>query len=206
MSHIYAIRIVDQPFVKIGWAVDPVRRMNNLSCGSPFRMELMATLKVDDAKKAEGEVHRALHRFRVRGEWFHLNEFVEAAISGWVTRKEVTPHAGVYEITVDDLKSVYPRTPSQEWMERKDQKILELRAEIAKRDKVIQDLKKGYSEASDAVRLVSATLKIIAKEQEGYPEGESDGGSYQFAGLRLRRRIENWESSGYTHTQIMDAL
>jgi hypothetical protein len=63
---IYAVENGDA--VKIGYAVDPVRRLSELNVGSPGRHRLVGF--APGAREHESELHSLLDRWRVRGEWF----------------------------------------------------------------------------------------------------------------------------------------
>jgi hypothetical protein len=54
--------------VKIGWSANLAMRFGSLNTGSPFPLYLMWT--APGGRALEQQLHRDLHRFRVRGEWF----------------------------------------------------------------------------------------------------------------------------------------
>ena len=55
-------------YIKIGWALDPLRRMDELQIGSAHDLTLIGAARGD--RHLEGEYHRHLADARVRGEWF----------------------------------------------------------------------------------------------------------------------------------------
>ncbi len=61
---------VEPPF-KVGYSVDPRRRLKDLQIGSPVALKLhyVAHLK-KGTRSAEGKIHRQLKKHKVRGEWF----------------------------------------------------------------------------------------------------------------------------------------
>lgn len=66
---IYVIRMnMQSSAVKIGWAVDPMKRMTTLQTGNPVELELVSI--VPGAVVAEKAIHKRLSHSRVRGEWF----------------------------------------------------------------------------------------------------------------------------------------
>lgn len=62
------------PFVKVGWAKDPTKRLGELQTGCPFRLTLAATTPGSMAD--EFSLHRRFAALRIRpdGEWFHLRD------------------------------------------------------------------------------------------------------------------------------------
>ena len=69
----YVYFIKSGPFVKVGCAADPVRRLNELQIGNPQKLMLVAMLR--GKSQAHGEqferaIHSALRRLSIRGEWF----------------------------------------------------------------------------------------------------------------------------------------
>ncbi len=75
----------DDSVVKIGRTTgDARRRVNELQVGHHMELCLLATLAMPT--QAEGWVHNALRKYRVRGEWFaraeKVNQVIEAAKSG----------------------------------------------------------------------------------------------------------------------------
>ena len=104
---IYAIKALREPYVKIGLAVNPPQRIRNLQQGSPFRLQIAQTWKVDNMKAAEDLAHAAMEKYN-RGrhednpyetEWFDLPEggldevdkTVSQAMAGHVEKTEKFP-------------------------------------------------------------------------------------------------------------------
>jgi hypothetical protein len=58
-------------FVKIGWAVDPEKRLRELRPGNPCEIELMRTAPGGPAE--ESQLHRVWEHRQVRREWFCLS-------------------------------------------------------------------------------------------------------------------------------------
>lgn len=69
---VYAIHIVQQPYVKIGFAADPRERKAELQCASPFDLSLTAVVPWG-TKGDEQALHGFLREHHVRGEWFHAS-------------------------------------------------------------------------------------------------------------------------------------
>lgn len=67
---VYFIRSGETGPIKIGWAVDPRRRLRTLACGSPCELILLGALLCEQAEAEEYSLHARLRAYRVRGEWF----------------------------------------------------------------------------------------------------------------------------------------
>lgn len=72
MSAVYAIS--DGRAIKIGFAVDPVKRLADLQIAHSQPLRLIHSRACSDAAKAERRAHRLLREKRLRGEWFDLSE------------------------------------------------------------------------------------------------------------------------------------
>ncbi len=75
MSFIYVIAADDILASKIGIAGDPKRRLCDMQVGSPVRLDLIWTMRADDAfeaRKIESEAHKILSRYSTLGEWFQV--------------------------------------------------------------------------------------------------------------------------------------
>ena len=72
-GYVYVIRDINhsQNF-KIGRTNHPETRMNNFGVKLPFKTEVIAILKTDDAKELEQHLHRKFAMQHKRGEWFDL--------------------------------------------------------------------------------------------------------------------------------------
>jgi hypothetical protein len=58
-------------YTKIGKADDPYKRIKELQTGCPETLEIKLIIEGDEEK--ERVLHKALNKYRIRGEWFHLN-------------------------------------------------------------------------------------------------------------------------------------
>jgi len=63
---------VSEPFVKVGIALNPAKRLGSLSGSSPHPIRMIAAYFIPEghAKLAEAYCHRLLMPFHHRGEWF----------------------------------------------------------------------------------------------------------------------------------------
>ncbi|WP_109658815.1 GIY-YIG nuclease family protein [Mesorhizobium loti] len=72
--HVYILQ--DAEFCKIGHAEDPMGRLKQMMVGSPRDLRLAHVFRFENRETAiavEGEAHRHLSRYRIRGEWFLLS-------------------------------------------------------------------------------------------------------------------------------------
>lgn len=67
------------PVYKIGYSNNPRRRITQFSV-LPWRVEIVHTIKTDNAPLLERALHRGFRPCRVRGEWFSLKEEMVAAL------------------------------------------------------------------------------------------------------------------------------
>lgn len=74
-SWVYFIRAENTSLVKIGYTSScPMKRLSNLQVGSPHVLILAHKIAVVDAEDAERIIHNDLKQYRVRGEWFDVDE------------------------------------------------------------------------------------------------------------------------------------
>lgn len=72
-GHLYVIRCMHSEFAKVGiTTLSPSKRINQLSTGCPFILQLTYSLSVSDMALAELYIHEKLSDYRIRGEWFTL--------------------------------------------------------------------------------------------------------------------------------------
>ena len=67
---VYVILCVD--FVKIGIAVKPESRLGNMQVGCPYELKMLAKYPSNNARHDERRLHKLLHSFHARGEWFKI--------------------------------------------------------------------------------------------------------------------------------------
>lgn len=82
---VYFIRAENLRLVKIGAAVEPSERLATLRCGCPDQLTLVGVIQTEEnAYELERRLH---HRFRdhwSHGEWFRLDEALEAFMAAEV--------------------------------------------------------------------------------------------------------------------------
>ena len=81
-GYIYCIGSSECPCgrVKIGLAIDPITRLNQLQAGSPCELEIKWQVEVEDRFSAEKIIHAELDLWNIRREWFSLPEQVIKAL------------------------------------------------------------------------------------------------------------------------------
>jgi hypothetical protein len=80
---IYFIRDTGTGAIKIGKAVDAVRRLNILQVGCPSPLQLLGV--IPGGGKKEAEIHRQFKDSRLRGEWFD-GSAVGAAVAALIQK------------------------------------------------------------------------------------------------------------------------
>lgn len=65
---LYLIEDAAQNAIKVGWSVDPERRMKHLQCGHPGKLRLIAV--IPGTRLTEHRIHCRLAHVRRSGEWF----------------------------------------------------------------------------------------------------------------------------------------
>lgn len=68
MSFVYFIQCVSGGPIKIGYAVDPVRRVSHLQSGTFEELKILAS--IPGSRQQEAALHRKFAAARVRSEWF----------------------------------------------------------------------------------------------------------------------------------------
>jgi hypothetical protein len=68
---IYIIKIKGRSYVKIGYSIDPQKRLKELQTGNHQKLELLKVF--DGSRELEYEFHTLFAGNRVQGEWFNYN-------------------------------------------------------------------------------------------------------------------------------------
>lgn len=69
----YVYAIDDGHYVKIGYSLDPEKRLADLQVACPSELRLSAKIECQrqsQAKRLEKQIHRACRQHHIRGEWF----------------------------------------------------------------------------------------------------------------------------------------
>lgn len=70
-DYIYLIRVNE--YIKIGYSNNINGRLRQIQTDSPYEVELVLSIKVDNGRNIEKYLHSYFKAKRVRGEWFELN-------------------------------------------------------------------------------------------------------------------------------------
>ena len=68
---IHAPELTQVSLFKIGWSIDIDRRLTQLQTGNGMALEIYATIPTND-QSIEKRIHKALFKYRTRGEWFQI--------------------------------------------------------------------------------------------------------------------------------------
>ena len=72
-AYVYVIQASISKKVKIGWAVDPDKRLKMLQTGNPEPLTILLKIRCrtdEEAKQKEAELHEKFGHIRLQGEWF----------------------------------------------------------------------------------------------------------------------------------------
>ncbi len=72
VAFVYVISAGD--FIKIGVARDVSKRVHQMRVGCPFEIEVLRAWPCSDPYAFERRLHHQLRAYRVRGEWFRVNQ------------------------------------------------------------------------------------------------------------------------------------
>lgn len=85
---VYFARAGRQPIVKIGWATNPQRRLDQLQTGSPHKLHLLGY--TPGIPSDETDWQYTWRPLRVRGEWFNLTNDLRDAINHRLFQPDAT--------------------------------------------------------------------------------------------------------------------
>lgn len=77
-EQVYFIQPAGMPFVKIGYGIDPQKRVMDGQVWSPFDLEIIALCP--GGCEVESAYHRKFANYRIRGEWFRMSSEIAAEI------------------------------------------------------------------------------------------------------------------------------
>lgn len=80
-GYIYFVQGEDGGPIKIGWAVDPMRRLQSIQTNSPVPLRNVALIK-GTTRTRERKIHEQFAECRIRGEWFEPTFELIAFICG----------------------------------------------------------------------------------------------------------------------------
>lgn len=67
-GYVYFVGALEGSMIKIGWTLDPERRLATLDCGSPVPLVLIGAMP--GTQEQEASLHARFRAVRVKGEWF----------------------------------------------------------------------------------------------------------------------------------------
>jgi hypothetical protein len=67
---VYIIQAIGTARVKLGYSIEPEKRLRELQTGSPYELALLSKWRARPA--TERRLHREFAEYRVKGEWFEL--------------------------------------------------------------------------------------------------------------------------------------
>lgn len=73
---IYFIKANDR--VKIGYTLDPSKRIPSIQTSSPYKLEVL--LIIDGTIELERELHKNFQEYKIAGEWFEYGERMESFV------------------------------------------------------------------------------------------------------------------------------
>ncbi len=80
-GYVYLIKSQCRSVVKIGKAIDPIKRIKEIQTGSADVLYLHATIYSENPAFLEKQIHKLLKRYWVRGEWFRFTPNTEKVLS-----------------------------------------------------------------------------------------------------------------------------
>lgn len=91
---IYFVKAGPDGPIKIGWTVNPQKRLEQLQTGSAVRLFILGTM--EGSSVGESAFHKRWSRYRIRGEWFEpAPEIVDFV--------RINRHRGFVEVELDDI-------------------------------------------------------------------------------------------------------
>lgn len=86
---VYFMETIGAPFIKIGWAIDPLERLKDLQIGCPHELKLITVIP----NKSRRVEHRLQNKFKslcVRSEWFKYTDRLKSYVQ-WIISKTGDP-------------------------------------------------------------------------------------------------------------------
>lgn len=104
--------------IKIGWSVDPQKRLSQFQTGCPMKLDLWEL--VPAMPWAEGFLHQLLAHRRIRGEWFNVRydgDFPEM-LAAFRTLEVLASAAGFYQRHLAEFEQGPSSSLDMSWMDQ----------------------------------------------------------------------------------------
>lgn len=92
-GYVYFIRAGRTANLKIGWALDPYKRLDAMQTGCPHQLHLVGY--IPGTRTIEQEWHDRWRRFRGRGEWFALDNDLRHAVNVQLNQPGATRYLSI---------------------------------------------------------------------------------------------------------------
>jgi len=162
-AFVYFIQSKITKRVKIGWAINPEKRLRDLQTGSAEGLTLLGKIhcrSVYDAKKTEGYLHNLFKDLRLGGEWF---DYDPSLIAYLVDRAIILPASvdSAYDAGRESSKRLvyYPTLNC----------LIGLFEDMQKLDIPFLAIWELYREHNDINNFTSAFIKLV-REAESVPK------------------------------------
>ena len=77
-EYIYFAKIKNKEIIKIGYSINPKKRIIDMNTAMPLDIEILAVIK--GSRKTEKWLHKLLQKYNIKGEWFEYNDSVKQII------------------------------------------------------------------------------------------------------------------------------
>lgn len=180
---VYVIGAESSRVVKIGFAVDPSRRLTHLQTGSPVRLAILAALP--GSRTFEAKLHKVFKDLRKHGEWFDFGkvEPVTAIAEAWLT---ITRQPESEIVQFDEL-------PEHD----EEVSLLEtLPAEIpSAAEELLVAVRDCYLEGEEYLAAATLVERLMAKSGHSWWHHEWRGATPKSSQWGLRRSLAVFEVS-----------
>ena len=91
--NIYIIKTEEQELFKIGIAENVPKRLTQISTNSPFKLEVIFEMNIENAYYIEQLLHQKYTQYNTNNEWFRLNEVLLSELKKDIVKMstEATP-------------------------------------------------------------------------------------------------------------------
>lgn len=82
---IYVFGNFKKEICKIGYSTNPLKRLNSIQTGCPFKLEIILILRGD--RKIEKNLHKKYKKYKTNGEWFSFSGELRNSINSMINHK-----------------------------------------------------------------------------------------------------------------------